>query len=797
MRYKICILSVLLLISRLVLAQTTDFATGYVYNEDGIPLGDVTVQLGNNGTTTLSNGHFSLESIPAGKHLLTVSVVGYSTFQDTVVKLVQENLALQIRLSKDDKVLQEVMVVGKSETQQVREQAIRAIVVDTRAVAEQPVTLSELMNRSPGIRIRQSGGLGNAVDVSINGFQGNSVQYFRDGIPLEYLGGGYGINNVPVNQLERVEVYKGVVPMSLGGDALGGAVNLVRPKHKGSSILTSYEIASFNTHIINLSAYQSPSSKKYFVGLDAFLNYSDNDYKADVEIVDANSNPQTVTLPLFHNGYKHYFAEAYGGIRDVSWADELQFGLAAYNIDRESQHPARMTTPYGALKVYNKGIIPSLRYQKAFGNINIDQFISYSHINRSRVDTIKGSFDWYGNFRERIGGTPGESPRPSHSDINFSNIINRTNLSYFINKKHRIEANLVYNYISRLGEDPLGFRFEGTDIDVLTKEATYSKTIGGLMWESKWLNNKLTNQLMGKFFGFNTKGINAFMANDVDLDKYKTYSNNNWGIGHALKYQLSDHDFIRASWELTNRLPRENELFGDNDTRAPNFELEPERSFNVNIGYRFQKHKLTAEVSGFYRKTDGMILLVPIQPPFAQYRNLDSIRGYGFDVDLSYLLTKNLQVTANATWQDNRMVDIPDGVNAWMNGTRVRNTPYFFANAGITGSFGELLTHGDRIKTYLHWNFIREFYLNHIPRENEPKGFLGLFGQASVPVTNIVPNQHLITAGFNYFLPKQPISFGIEVKNLANAKLYDYYKIQRPGRSFHFKINYQLTKNSI
>lgn len=797
MRYKIYMLSVLLLMSRFLLAQTADLATGYVHNEDGIPLGDATVQVGNSGTTTLSNGYFSLKNIAVGKHLLTVSAVGYTTFQDTIIKLAQENLALQIRLSKDDKVLQEVTVLGKSETQQVREQAIRAVVVDTRAVAEQPVTLSELMNRSPGIRIRQSGGLGNAIDVSINGFQGNAVQYFRDGIPLEYLGGGYGINNVPVNQLERVEVYKGVVPVSLGGDALGGAVNLVRSKNRGSSFQASYEIASFNTHIVNLSGYHSSKSKQWFAGIDAFYNYSDNDYKADVEVVDANSNLQTVTLPLFHNGYEHYFAEAYGGIRDVSWADRLQFGLALYSIDRESQHPARMTTPYGALKVYNTGVVPSAQYQKAFGKLNIDQFVSYSHINRSRVDTIKGSFDWYGNFTERNGGTPGESPRPSHSDINFSNIINRTNLAYSINERHHVEANFVYNYITRLGEDPLGFRFDGTDIDVLTKEATYSKTIAGLMWESKWLNNKLTNQLMGKFFSFNTKGINAFMANDVDLEQYKTYSNSNWGIGHALKYQLSDYDFIRASWELTNRLPRENELFGDNDTRAPNFELKPERSFNINIGYRFQKDKLTAEVGSFYRKTDGMILLVPIQPPFAQYRNLDSIRGYGFDVDLSYMLTKNLQVTTNATWQDNRMVDISEGINAWMNGTRVRNTPYFFANASVLGNFGEIFRSGDQVKAYLHWNFIREFYLNHIPRENEPKGFLGLFGQASVPITNIVPNQHLLTAGFNYFLSKRPISFGFEVKNLADAKLYDYYKIQRPGRSFHFKISYQLTKHNI
>src|SRR5690606_5073661 len=304
--------------------------------------------------------------------------------------------------------LESVTVTGKTETQQVREQAIRAVVVDTRPVAEQPVTLAELMNRSPGIRIRQSGGLGNAVDVSINGFQGNAVQYFRDGIPLEYLGGGYGINNVPVNLLERAEVYKGVVPVSLGGDALGGAVNLVTTRSAGSMLDVSYEVASFNTHIANLSAYHH-TTNGWFVGVDGFYNYSDNDYQADIEVVNENANLVPATVPLFHNGYSHYFVEGYAGVGHTRWADELRFSLAHYGIDREAQHPALMTNPYGALTTHNTGWVPSIRYRKAFGRLALDQFVSYSAINRSRVDTVGGTYNWYGEFAPNTG--IGESPR--------------------------------------------------------------------------------------------------------------------------------------------------------------------------------------------------------------------------------------------------------------------------------------------------------------------------------------------------------------------------------------------------
>ncbi len=793
---KILILFVPILFSAVASAQTNALGTinGKITDQRGNALTGVTVQLTGPiamRQVTDSAGAFTFRNLRAGDYALTVTHIGYQALTQRLI-VDGNSLSVKTELLPQSTELESVTVTGKTETQQAREQAIRAVVVDTREVREQPVTLAELMNRSPGVRIRQTGGLGNAVDVSINGFQGNSVQYFRDGIPLEYLGGGYGINNVPVNLLERAEVYKGVVPVSLGGDALGGAVNLVTRDHTGSMLDIAYEAASFNTHIANISAFHTHVASGWFMGVDAFYNYSDNDYRVDVEVVNENANLVPATVPLFHNGYSHYFVEASTGLRDQRWTDELKLSLARYDIDRQSQHPALMTNPYGALTTHNQGWVPSLRYRKKLGGtLAMDQFIAYSAVNRSRVDTVRGTYDWYGNFTPREG--IGESPRRSLSDIDFTGIINRTNLSYSINDVHKLSGNLVYNYSTRLGEDPYGFRFSGTDIDILTKEATYAKTIVGLAWESKWLEERLSNELIGKFFHFGTKGINGFMANATDLDHYTESSNSNWGIANAMKYTIGDRHLIRGSVELTNRLPRENELFGDNDTRAPNFDLQPERSFNANLGYRYQTAGFSAELSTFYRKTKGMILLVPVQPPFAQYQNLDSVRGYGFDIDLAYLLTKNLRVTANATWQDNRMVDI-GGLHQWIEGTRLRNTPYFFANAGINGSFEDVLSVNDVLKPYLHWNFIREFYLNHIPRESEPSGFLGLFGKSGVPVTNVVPNQHLLSAGLTYFLSGQPLSIGIEIKNLANSELYDYYKIQRPGRSFHLKINFHLSK---
>lgn len=225
-------------------------------------------------------------------------------------------------------------------------------------------------------------------------------------IPLEYLGGGYGINNVPINQLEHVEIYKGVVPVNLGGDALGGAVNLVTNQNHKKTFQASYEVGSFNTHLINLSGQQQ-FRNNWFAGIDAFVNYSDNDYKVDIETVDENANLKPARVKLFHNAYKHYFTEAYAGIKNKKWADELRLSIALYQIDRQSQHPALMTNPYGAIKLNNKGIDPGGDgLQVGFGDgdaVFVTQQVLEKHLHRARQTGNPGQTGFLGGGKAVIG----------------------------------------------------------------------------------------------------------------------------------------------------------------------------------------------------------------------------------------------------------------------------------------------------------------------------------------------------------------------------------------------------------
>ena len=130
-------------------------------------------------------------------------------------------------LTNDTITLNNVTVTGKSKTQRLREGAFSVNAIDIRSVASSISSLSSLVDRTAGVKIREEGGVGSDFDLSINGMSGNSVRYFIDGVPLDTKGSGVTLASLPVNLIEHIEIYKGVVPTWLSSDALGGAVNIV------------------------------------------------------------------------------------------------------------------------------------------------------------------------------------------------------------------------------------------------------------------------------------------------------------------------------------------------------------------------------------------------------------------------------------------------------------------------------------------------------------------------------------------------------------------------------------------
>lgn len=775
----------LLTVSTTLLAQKGSI-TGHVTSDNGKPVPYISVGLKGTtyGTQTDENGNYNIGPVKAGQYILIVAGLEYKRVEKPITITANANISQNLVLESVSRTLEEVAVRGYKPGNVVKTQAI-----STAPYKTQPTTLVELMNRSAGIRIRQTGGLGSRSNLMLNGFQNRSVRYFKDGIPLDYLGGGFDISLVPTNMLDRVEVYKGVLPFYLGADALGGAINMITTQDVKSFFNASYEFGSFNTHRVAVNAYYKPANGKSFAGINAFYNYSDNNYKADVQQVDtATGIKKDYTVRLFHNRFSNYYAEAFAGVSNRKWADELRLTVTGFAIDRQFQFGSSMDKPYGAAKGSQYSVVPSVQYKKRLlqDKLSIHQFFVYNTLHSSAIDTARGYYDWFGQFTPSSNKIGEISDRGSQSDITFKYFTSRTNISYQLHPKHTLNLNMVFNNFGREGHDPLGYKFkDGTD--VLTVPASYRKMVVAAGLSSSFFNSKLQNSIAGKYFHYNTSASDA----DYQGNEIRTHNSNTaWGIAEGIKYNINDYSSVQASVETALRLPEQDELFGDGNLKLSNFKLNPEKSLNINAGYKMAvPGRYSAEVNAFYRHTRDMIMLMPINFMYAQSQNVENVRGAGIDADANITLFHWLQANGNFTYQDLRL-DNPD--NAITHKARLRNTPYFFANAGLNAKIEKLFFREDKIQLYWYYSFVREYYVDYIPKSMEPGGFLGLFGKTKLDARNVIPDQQIHTTGFTYYPSKATYAIGFQARNLFDARVFDNFKIQNPGRSFSVKITYSL-----
>lgn len=733
-----------------------------------------------------SLGQVQLELKKGGSYQVLILAEGYQT-QQQVLNLAKGDKYL-FTLNKEHTVLADIHITKTSEASEVNRGIIRAVDVDTKSQVLRPASLSDVMNRTTGIRVRQSGGLGGEANVNLNGFQGHAIRYFKDGIPLNYLGNAYTISTIPIELLSKVEVYKGVIPVHLASDVLGGAINFVSNTTQTNTLRASLEYGSFNTFRSAIRGHYNLNAN-FYIGGEFFSNYSDNDYK--IKTPDLTSTESKVRL--FHNQYRQYYTQVYLGVTNLKAADLLQLDLSYYTIDKQIQHsPTSMVTPYGGIEDQQRSLIPSLRYKKKLfqDRWSIDQFLAYNVVKTNAIDTLKGRYNWLGEFSPR--GYRGEGDHPTDATIDMTFFTSRTLIGFHWKDTQQLWLNSTYNYTKRVGTDVFGKKIEDTQQPIIEIPSYYKKNTIALGLTSQWLSNQLETNLIVKNYAYSNEGLNTAYNVDLRTEDLHTTSNTAWGWAMAAKYQVNEKINLRFSVEDARRLPGYSELFGDNLFIASNFNLKPEQSLNFNLGFDKQTGRFEYSLNAFYRRTKDIIVLTAGSPPLSLFVNKERAVGYGFEGDFSFKLFNQIKLYSNFTWQSIRYGRFENLADQWLKGNRVPNIPYFFANIGAESQFKKISTTQDVLTIYTHLNFVREFYIQPIDKSMEPSGFLGLFGSSKGDVKNIVPDQTSLTVGAVYEWPEKGWSLGLEVRNVLNQELYDYYKIQKAGRSCYLKFNYKL-----
>lgn len=345
---------------------------------------------------------------------------------------------------------------GRNSARQLERSAEAVHVVDLREAREQTADLGEVLARTQGISVRRGGGLGSSTRFSLNGLSSEQIRFLFDGVPLQFSGYPFGIANIPVNLVRRAEVYRGVVPIRFGADALGGAVNLVSAQRDHSHLGASYQVGSFGTHRLSLHGRYRHEPSGFVAGGTAFFDRARNDYLVDVQATDAVGNllPGRETIRRFHDGYQAQGGTAEVGFVDQPWARRLLLTAYAASYQKELQHNATMEVPYGEVRYGESVYGATSRYEVALApKLDLELLVAYARRNIEFVDKAAWVYNWRGE-RVRPRRQFGELDADDNDRITWDdNGFARVNLAWTLTRAHILRASVSPAYVMRTGEE--------------------------------------------------------------------------------------------------------------------------------------------------------------------------------------------------------------------------------------------------------------------------------------------------------------------------------------------------------
>lgn len=780
---KILLLALLCAISTPSYAQNAGSIRGTIKTGAGEPALSLTVRVKNTPLVTVSDnsGAFVIANVAVGSYILEVTGIGYKPTQRAVSVMPGKETTVALTVAETSVDMDEVTVVGRTEAQEVARQPYNVTAVDATKLYNTTLDLAGALDRVAGVRVRESGGVGSSFNLSINGFGGNRVRYFIDGIPMDNFGSSFQINNIPINAADRIEVYKGVVPIWLGSDALGGAINIVTGDRFRNYVDASYSYGSFNTHrsVINAAV---TSKSGLTAQISAFQNYSDNNYKVTVDAADINTGQYTraAVVPRFHDTYHNETLIANVGLVGKRYADKLLLGVTTGQNYKEIQTGARMVAVFGGRHTRGNILMPTLKYKKEdlVKGLDVTLNANYNFGTEQIIDTVNGRYDWYGNLKRT--GTNGESSRSLYKYKNNNGLVTAM-LNYRLGEHQSIAVSNVFNTFDRKGADvfnaTLTNRPQKTQKNVLGAGYTYN------------VKDLWSLSVFGKYFRQGT--LSTVTSGEAVTTKI--------GYGVAGTYFLTPVLQLKGSYELANRLPEATEIFGDpNANQEGNARLRPEASnnFNLGAGYTFllnEDDRIVLNANAVYRFAKNFIYNRPNQnQSLLVPDNREGVRTFGGDGEVRYSHKNIFSAGANVTYQYLQNMQKYDAENLTATGVsavyldQMPNIPYFFGNADASFSLPNVGGKGNNLSIGYNLQYLYKFWL-YWPSLGSRSADDGKYN---------VPSQLSHDINVVYSLKNGRYNIGIEGRNIGNALLYDNFSLQKPGRGFYLNLRYFITKTN-
>lgn len=680
--------------------------------------------------------------------------------------------------------LGEVVVRG-NHVKRVNSSAFNVMAVDTRRLRNTNLDLAHILDRVSGVKVREDGGLGSGTSINLNGFTGKHVKLFIDGVPMDGAASGFGINNIPASFANRIEVYKGVVPVDFGGDALGGAINIVTDHSPHTYVDASYSYGSFNTHRSNLSLGWT-GKQGLTMRLNAYQNYSDNDYKVKTQWTDLQTNAVSKEERWFRRFHDRYHNEAFIfqiGLVDKKWADKFMFDLNYTQEYAQIQNANLMKIVFGGKYRTAQGLAPSLFYEKrnlGVPDLNFRLSARYDMVKTNNVDTLSRTYSWTGEYK--LNAYQGEGV-PTLAEFKGYTFAGVANLTYHIGGRHFFTLNDTYTHYRRRITDSAANSAQ--QIASTFMRRVNRKNVLGLSY--KFIPDEHWNLVAFlKHYYSHVRGpVNVATSGRANYDEQQR-STDAIGWGAAGTYFMLHKDLqLKLSYERTYRMPTDRELFGDGDYEDGNAALRPEKSDNINLNLGYQHtfndiHTLSMDAGFNYRHVQDYIIRTIGQKGVAVSTNHGKVLGLGMDLGLHYYFKDVASVGGNFSIQNTRNKERLNSIGAKSvtYGNRVPNLPYSFGGADASYTFKHVLGKANRLTIGWDMRYVHKFFRS----------------WAGEGAKLYVPNQTSHNANLVYAIQGGRYNVSLEANNFTNALLYDNYSLQKPGRNFSVKFRYVFYK---
>lgn len=297
-------------------------------SEESIPFATVQIVGHSGGTLSNDDGQFEFRKLPEGKYTLRVQAMGYKTQEKTVTVSKEFTAVIHFQMEEESFMTDEV-VVSANRNEVSRKMAPVVVNVMSTKLFEtvNSTDLAKSLNFQSGLRVENNCQNCGFPQVRINGLEGPYSQILINSRPIiSALSGVYGLEQIPVNMIERVEVVRGGGSALFGANAVGGTINIITK----DPISNSFQVASTMSNM-------NGKSWEQYMGGNVSLVAKDNSYGVALYETYRNRNP--------------YDADD-DGFSELGKLNMNTFGLRAYY---RPDHFSRINLEYHTTNEFRRG----------------------------------------------------------------------------------------------------------------------------------------------------------------------------------------------------------------------------------------------------------------------------------------------------------------------------------------------------------------------------------------------------------------------------------------------------------